>query len=579
MDFIRRHKLIAATIAIQLIVLPIILIAVKQQQDTQTKAQQSTTLFFAPATSTSTPLEKNPGENFSMDLMVNPGNNMISLARIEVNYDPTKVKLQSSNPVTVNIQAFPVTVEGPLISETGTTGKVQIVVSVGADQTRVIQTETKVLTLNFTAVAPINQTQISFGPTNMLLSIAPTDTSTENVLSSTIPAFIKVNALPTATPTIPPSDTQAPVISNVSATNITQTGAKINWTLNEYASGQVEYGTTTSYGSLSALQTCCTYNYHIQSLSGLTAGTTYHYRVKSTDQAGNQAVSGDFTFTTAIPTPTPTAPPGPTSCTSPSFCSLENETCTFSGTRVIAFVGASGIFTTKTLTSPVACTTATFDVPPQPTANNACYVCEPTPTPTSIPVATVTPTPTPIPTATTLNFSGLKLHGLGKGGDNPNPTSDGTLNPLRPTRTLTVQVYNTSEILVNTVSGNITYSGSSTGVFNGSVVLPSTLASGDYIIKIRTPYYLTKKLPGFMSLVKGQANNAPSASLIAGDVNGDNRLSVEDYDLIIDCYSDLQAPRNCNTTKKLNADISDDGLVNQDDYNLFLRELSVQQGD
>jgi hypothetical protein len=38
---------------------------------------------------------------------------------------------------------------------------------------------------------------------------------------------------------------------------------------------------------------------HSQSLSGLIAGTLYHYRVRSRDATGNEAVSGDFTFTTA----------------------------------------------------------------------------------------------------------------------------------------------------------------------------------------------------------------------------------------------------------------------------------------
>jgi hypothetical protein len=37
---------------------------------------------------------------------------------------------------------------------------------------------------------------------------------------------------------------------------------------------------------------------HTQSLSNLTASTPYHYRVKSTDAAGHQAVSGDYVFTT-----------------------------------------------------------------------------------------------------------------------------------------------------------------------------------------------------------------------------------------------------------------------------------------
>src|SRR4029079_19270876 len=37
---------------------------------------------------------------------------------------------------------------------------------------------------------------------------------------------------------------------------------------------------------------------HSVGLSGLAATTTYHYRVRSQDAAGNLAVSGDFTFTT-----------------------------------------------------------------------------------------------------------------------------------------------------------------------------------------------------------------------------------------------------------------------------------------
>jgi hypothetical protein len=37
---------------------------------------------------------------------------------------------------------------------------------------------------------------------------------------------------------------------------------------------------------------------HSQALSGLLPGTTYHYRVESSDGAGSSAISGDFTFTT-----------------------------------------------------------------------------------------------------------------------------------------------------------------------------------------------------------------------------------------------------------------------------------------
>src|SRR6266498_2816164 len=87
-----------------------------------------------------------------------------------------------------------------------------------------------------------------------------------------------------------------PVISNVAAGGITSSSATITWTTNELADSQVEYGTT-GYTQSTALNPALV-TAHSQGLSGLTAGTLYHYRVKSRDAAGNLAVSGDFTFTT-----------------------------------------------------------------------------------------------------------------------------------------------------------------------------------------------------------------------------------------------------------------------------------------
>jgi hypothetical protein len=89
-----------------------------------------------------------------------------------------------------------------------------------------------------------------------------------------------------------------PVISSVQATGITSSSANIGWTTSIAADSQVEYGTTTAYGLSTALDTTRVTS-HTVAVTGLTAGTTYHYRVKSTDSVGNLAVSGDFTFTTS----------------------------------------------------------------------------------------------------------------------------------------------------------------------------------------------------------------------------------------------------------------------------------------
>src|SRR6185295_7908674 len=104
--------------------------------------------------------------------------------------------------------------------------------------------------------------------------------------------------------TPPAPDTTPPVISAVGATAITTNGATIGWTTNEAADTQVEYGTTTAYGSSTTLNTALVTT-HAQTLSGLAPNTPYHYRVKSRDGATNLATSGDFTFTTAAPDTTP----------------------------------------------------------------------------------------------------------------------------------------------------------------------------------------------------------------------------------------------------------------------------------
>lgn len=107
----------------------------------------------------------------------------------------------------------------------------------------------------------------------------------------------------TCTPTgtgdncVTPADTTAPTLSSIAAGSITSNGAIISWTTNENADTQVVYGTTSSYGLSSTLNTTKLTS-HTVTLNGLTGGTTYHYAVKSRDAAGNLATSTDKTFTT-----------------------------------------------------------------------------------------------------------------------------------------------------------------------------------------------------------------------------------------------------------------------------------------
>jgi hypothetical protein len=96
----------------------------------------------------------------------------------------------------------------------------------------------------------------------------------------------------------PPPPPPPPVISNVQVSGITTTGATISWTTSTPASSQVLYGTTTGYGSSTANDPTLVTS-HSQTLTGLTANTTYHFTEVSIDAYGQQATSADATFTTS----------------------------------------------------------------------------------------------------------------------------------------------------------------------------------------------------------------------------------------------------------------------------------------
>lgn len=122
-------------------------------------------------------------------------------------------------------------------------------------------------------------------------------------------------------------DTSPPTISGVSISNVSDGAVTIGWTTNESATSVVDYGTTSSYGSTKSDTSLKTT--HSLELTGLSANTTYHYNIKSTDVASNTRENGDSTFvtaktgttttvtTTVTVTPVPTPTPKPVVDTTP----------------------------------------------------------------------------------------------------------------------------------------------------------------------------------------------------------------------------------------------------------------------
>ena len=110
-----------------------------------------------------------------------------------------------------------------------------------------------------------------------------------------------IEALMTAPPSL---DTQPPRIYGIQATRGPLDSAIITWTTDEPADSYVEYwayGVPQNRVGTSMLATS-----HSVTLSNLRAGTTYYYRVISTDAAGNRGQSQDLTL---VIQPVDTTPP------------------------------------------------------------------------------------------------------------------------------------------------------------------------------------------------------------------------------------------------------------------------------
>ena len=397
--------------------LQLTLMGLQQNQENRSKATAATTLAFTPASQTTSPIQKNVGETVNLDIMVNPGTSQVSTVKLQIAYDKDHFSAAQATAFSPNPTAFPSVLEGPLVD--GANGNIYVTVSIGADPTKSIKTETKLgtITLTATAATATNASIVSFGSKTQVLSVAPGDAAAENVLASSLPAYVAI-----------------------------------------------------------------------------TAGAT------------------------TVPCATPTT---------------------------------------------VISATAT----PSPLITN-------TITPTG-----VSPTMTPTVNGKRLDLTVL-LHCMGNSGDNVNETNASLSNkyPKHPEKTVLVGIYNALNQLVATKTATILYS-SPSGNFTGSVNLDSNFPTGNYIVKVKNSTHLQRRVGGIISIGSSQATILPTVTLITGDANNDNVINILDYNMLIGCYSDLLAAPSCDEQKKLVTDMDDDGNVNQTDYNLFLREITVQNGD
>ena len=211
-----RKLFLIGFISILIIGIPLTIYYLQQQQETRTRAQKSTVLKFAPDSTSTSPIKKSIGDSIPLDIMVDPGVNLVSFVKLQIKYDTDKLATASSNAFVPNSVVFPTVLEGPIYSN----GKIEVTLSVGPDPTKAVQSLAKAGTITFKTQAATNDGQptlVTYGVTTQVLSVGSTDQAAENVLSSTVPAAIAI-ADAAITPTLTPTSTTTPT-PTISVTN------------------------------------------------------------------------------------------------------------------------------------------------------------------------------------------------------------------------------------------------------------------------------------------------------------------------------------------------------------------------
>jgi len=95
------------------------------------------------------------------------------------------------------------------------------------------------------------------------------------------------------------NDTTLPLLTDIAARTTGIGIADITWTTDEFATSTVLYGTQPG-DYPQAVNDPLYYKEHVVTLSNLTSGTTYYYKVSSTDRSGNTITSEEYSFIALI---------------------------------------------------------------------------------------------------------------------------------------------------------------------------------------------------------------------------------------------------------------------------------------
>ncbi|MGD0797102.1 MAG: fibronectin type III domain-containing protein [Acidobacteriaceae bacterium] len=157
------------------------------------------------------------------------------------------------------------------------------------------------VTSGYGSASPLNPTLVTSHSVT-LTGLTLGTTYDFDVVSANLGAMSSTSANATFTTTSVVST--PPVITNVATTNLTSTSVTVTWTTDQASSSQINYGTTTGYGTSTTLDPTLV-TAHSETITGLTAGTAYDFDVTSANAASQSSTSPNSMVTTTASTATP----------------------------------------------------------------------------------------------------------------------------------------------------------------------------------------------------------------------------------------------------------------------------------
>lgn len=222
-----------------LVVIPVTVFFLQQQQQIESEAAPSTVLSFTPPATKTFPLQETIGNEFALDITIDPGTNIVQRVVLEITYDESKLELGTKK-LELNSAVLPEQLVGPLY----TPGKVYVVLSAAAAPTQQVQTKTSLGKIYFKGktVTGTTPATIAFGPETSAAvggavgegGVEPynAEGGTGQVLQSTQPATVLIAAAtltgtPTPTGSLTPTGTVTPTPTGALTATPTPSGTAV----------------------------------------------------------------------------------------------------------------------------------------------------------------------------------------------------------------------------------------------------------------------------------------------------------------------------------------------------------------